>query len=223
MFSERLREVRDVFFAGNNVKFAEGIHAKEASVRSWLTGKSVPGGTFLAKICDVTAVSPDWLLRGKGPVQGDPPAPPDLKVVGRATAQMRQTMQLLRAVPILADEAAAGDPRSVSDEDIEDYAVIYDHWHGKEQRALRIKGESMSPTLEDGDIVGIDVSGTPRAKKLHGRVVAARVDGGVVVKRLSLAGDYVVLMSDNKQHPPLVIDSDADAIIGPVIWAWHKF
>jgi phage repressor protein C with HTH and peptisase S24 domain len=223
MFSERILAVRDAFFAGNNVKFANAIDAKEASVRSWTTGRAIPGGVFLAKICEICPVSPQWLLSGKGEMAVGSTAPPDLKIVGRANADLKDTKRLLRAVPILSDPVAAGDPRNIDESAIEDYAVIYDHWHGKEQRALRIKGDSMSPTLEEGDIVGVDVTPPRRLSGLKGYVVAARVGDGVVVKRLEFAGEYLILTSDNPRHSPIVLDKDVDTVIGAVIWAWHKF
>ncbi len=223
MFSKRIRKIRDQFFAGNNVRFAEAIGAKEAGIRSWISGRSVPGGAFLAKICETLPVSPSWLISGTGTIIAEPTPVPDLKIVSRATPAMKQTQLLLRAVPILSDPAAAGDPRLIDESDIEDYAVIYDHWHGKEQRALRIKGDSMSPHLEDGDIVGVDVTPRRSLLPLAGRIVAARVDDGVTVKRLAFAGKHLVLLADNPEYPPIVLDKDMDAIIGPIIWAWHKF
>jgi len=223
LFAKRIREIRDRFFDGNNVRFAETIGAKEASVRSWITGRSVPGGLYLAQICVILNVSPAWLLTGRGQVVADPLPIPDLKIVARASSALKQTQRLLRAVPILSDPAAAGDPRNINDNDIEDFAVIYDHWHGREQRALRIKGESMSPLLHDGDIVGIDISLSNDPRELNGRIVSARCADGVVIKRLTLSGSHVVLLSENPDFPPLVFDVQHDAIIGPVIWAWHKF
>jgi len=224
MFSDRVREIRDTCFGGNNVHFAKAIGAKEAGIRSWLTGKAVPGGTYLAKICVVAGVSPAWLLLGKGSLKGEIVATPELVIVGRVPHQLKQTVGLLRAVPILSDAAAAGSPRVVNEEDIDDYAVIFDRWHGKEQRALRIKGDSMAPTLFEDDIVGVDVSPNPKVRKIDGRIVAARFDDGVVVKRLAVADNHqLVLVSDNKEHAPFVMDQERDAIIGPVIWAWHQF
>ena len=63
---------------------------------------------------------------------------------------------------------------------------------------LDIDGDSMHPTLFDGDDVLIDLKQNQIA---NGNVYAFVVDGVVIVKRLSMRGNVVIAQSDNQSDP----------------------
>lgn len=93
-----------------------------------------------------------------------------------------------------------------------------------EQLALiRVAGESMAPTLGDGDDILIDRG--DGAERLRDGIYVLRLDGALVVKRLALAGDpaSVTIRSDN----PTWVDPGSCAlselaVIGRVVWTGRR-
>jgi phage repressor protein C with HTH and peptisase S24 domain len=91
-----------------------------------------------------------------------------------------------------------------------------------EQLALiRVAGESMVPTLHDGDDILIDRGdGTER---LRDGIYVLRLDGALVVKRLVLGADRVTIRSDNPAWPDLPpCPAAALDLIGRVVWTGHR-
>jgi phage repressor protein C with HTH and peptisase S24 domain len=91
----------------------------------------------------------------------------------------------------------------------------------------RIRGDSMQPTISDGDVVMIDTRRRDVERHAaHGRlprghVYALRGDDGARVKRLAMIGDLMMVMSDNPEHQTEIYDRRSwrdNAIIGRVVW-----
>jgi len=224
MIHDRLRELIDQRFRGNVAAFAKALNLRPPTVYNWLKGRE-PSAETLADVCKRLKIQADWLFLGYGRMDKPLTDPPIAVVTGRdkfSRETMETAVQQLRAVPLLSDAVAAGNPRVINEQDVDDFVVIYDLWHGKDQRALRVKGDSMTPSLNDGDIIGVDVSGTTRPDRLRGKIIAARLEGGVTIKRLDMDDDHWILLPDNKEHQPIIIDKGVDAIIGPVMWTWHR-
>lgn len=88
---------------------------------------------------------------------------------------------------------------------------------------IRVEGDSMMPTLNDGDDIMVD--GNDAAGRLRDGIYVLRVDGVLVVKRLAVApaGGGIDILSDNPDYPswrgcdPALID-----LIGRVIWAGRR-
>ena len=80
---------------------------------------------------------------------------------------------------------------------------------------VRAAGDSMRPTIHDGDLVAVDAG---RVEPLDGRLFAVRTGAGLVVKRLRQAGGGWLLISDNPAHPPRPA-AEEDRIVGQVAWS----
>lgn len=150
---------------------------------------------------------------------------PDLKVVSRRELKEAARWEAFAPIPLVAGAAAAGDPRAISDHDIEDYCLIHQSWckRPEDYVCVRLKGDSMEPVLPDGSIVAVHLKQrSPR--RLVGKIIAARHEGGVAVKELARAGDHWVLLSYNKEHGPIVLDplGEESPIIGKVAWWWAR-
>jgi phage repressor protein C with HTH and peptisase S24 domain len=84
---------------------------------------------------------------------------------------------------------------------------------------MRVMGDSMEPELRDGDLALVDES--PRQPR-SGEVWAAALADSVVVKRLELRPGLVLLLSDNADYGPIVLQGDeldAVRLIGKVVWS----
>ena len=81
---------------------------------------------------------------------------------------------------------------------------------------VRAAGDSMRPTIHDGDLVAVDAG---RVEPLDGHLFAVRTGAGLVVKRLRQAGGGGwLLISDNPAHPPRPA-AEEDRIVGQVAWS----
>ncbi len=79
---------------------------------------------------------------------------------------------------------------------------------------VRAAGDSMEPTLHDGDLVVVDAG---RSDPLDGHLFAVRTAAGLVIKRLRQRRARWFLTSDNRAHPPHAVAED-DRILGQVAW-----
>lgn len=83
--------------------------------------------------------------------------------------------------------------------------------------AVRVRGDSMSPTYLNGDVVVCWTEGQPEA----GRVVAVHQHGdGIILKRLQYAGNQPMLYSDNPAYAPVMM-GEYDRIYGVVLGMWR--
>lgn len=89
---------------------------------------------------------------------------------------------------------------------------------------VSVSGDSMEPTLFEGDLVMIDRQATViREMRLFAIV---DTDGTARVKRLSKTDDQLLLHSDNRDYPTEVrssSDTDIMSVIGQVVWSGHEF
>lgn len=124
------------------------------------------------------------------------------------------------ALPLLDDAVAAGTPREIEDAHVEGVCVIHRHWcpNPRESVFVRVKGDSMEPTIPEGAFVCIDAAVHDVAEML-GRVVVIVVEGfGATIKRLQrtergeLVGIPDHLTPDNR---PINI-KEGDRIVGLV-------
>ncbi len=115
-------------------------------------------------------------------------------------------------IPVV--DAGAGPP--MWSEEAEYIILHIPELRGKPERelfAVRVHGDSMEPTLKEGDVVVFWTQGAVEP----GRIVAVHVHwDGVVIKRLQRHGDTWYLYSDNPEHPPVPLH-EADKVLGVAV------
>ena len=138
-------------------------------------------------------------------------------------AQDRLHLQV--QIPVLRDEAAASFPRDLRERDIGSFIVAPARSVPKGPGAyigFPVRGDSMRPTLRDGFLVVVDH--TQRDPMLlRGRMGAARVEGGVMVKQLAPESmpDRLILRSENPDYREIVLESpEENFIVGDVAFWW---
>ena len=88
---------------------------------------------------------------------------------------------------------------------------------------IRVAGDSMAPTLGDGDDILVDRG--DGAERLRDGIYVLRLDGALVVKRLVLAADRAAatIRSDNPAWPDLPPCAPAELdIVGRVVWTGRR-
>jgi hypothetical protein len=87
---------------------------------------------------------------------------------------------------------------------------------------IRVEGESMAPTLNDGDDIMVDSSAA--ASPLRDGIHVIRFDEALMVKRLARGpGGRLSVISDNPAFPDWPdVDQSALTIVGRVVWAARR-
>jgi phage repressor protein C with HTH and peptisase S24 domain len=246
---ERIKFVRlSVMGMRSQEKFAEaltkaGKTATRGAVGNWELGKEV-GLDSLTAICDLAGVDLNWLAYGKGEA-------PVLAAAGRAKSVIDSFDPDATVVHFAGHGAAAKDIPEIdlvaglgggglaaSEVTTQNgitfhQEVVRDHWRlpdwtlnrmnvrPQHVAAFPAQGDSMDPTIGDGDVVFIDTR--HRVPSPPGIYALADQWGGVVVKRLEVTsrpGDEVVTVrvsSDNPKHNPSEFTLDEIQIIGRYI------
>ncbi len=134
----------------------------------------------------------------------------------------------LRLIPKLSVGASAG-PGAINDAEALAGKIGFDEkWLRKQGlepsklSLIRVDGDSMAPTLNNGDDIMVDNSAAATA--LRDGIHVIRLDDVLMVKRLAKgpAGRLSVL-SDNPVYPDWPdVDGGTVAIIGRVVWAGRR-
>lgn len=134
-------------------------------------------------------------------------------------------------IPIIDGEIAAGNPNTINDKDIHDYALVHSHCvkHTTDYdryRCIWVKqgSRSMSPVIEPGSLVCIDAQQRD-PKMLDGKIVAMKDDDGYCsIKRLKIEKNFLIGIPENiKEYNPIVFSmSKSNPIIGKVVWFWTQ-
>jgi hypothetical protein len=136
----------------------------------------------------------------------------------------------LRPVPRLDVDASAGAGAFDGDERGGGHIAFDPAWLRRVARGapdqlsiIRVAGDSMAPTLADGDDILVDRGDA--AARLRDGIYVLRIDDAVVVKRIALnpAARKVSIRSDNPAYPGWPdCDPGAVDIVGRVVWAGRR-
>lgn len=87
---------------------------------------------------------------------------------------------------------------------------------------MMVEGESMTPTISDGDTVMIDMG---RRRIKSGSIYAIGIEDTIIIKRLEyLVNGKTRIISDNRrEYAPYDADTAEIRIIGEVIWCAKQF
>src|ERR1035437_3135065 len=211
---ERLREIR-LQSALNVSELSRMISIPYKSISNYEKGERKPTVEYLALISEHLSANLEWLLFGKGPMF--------------ITEDDRKNYDICSSdfvyIPIYDIRAAAGHGCIVDEETIIDRFAFKLDWFNKnicgsksDLVIFTAHGESMEPTIKNGDLIMIDTSG----KKIRDGIFVIRFDNSLLVKRLSLMPkDKLQIKSDNPDHPTFEVDlkeEDSFAVIGRVVW-----
>ncbi|MEM1132626.1 MAG: S24 family peptidase [Pseudomonadota bacterium] len=136
--------------------------------------------------------------------------------------------KILRPIPKLAVGASAGPGRMADNEHVECELAFDEEWLRRQGFAnaalnmIQVEGDSMEPTLCDGDDIMVEMANGDLARR--DGVYVLRRDDALMVKRLAFQPDgSVSVISDNTAYPPMQgLDMADIAIVGRVVWAGRK-
>ena len=205
---------------GSANSFARKCGIGESSLRQYLSG-SMPSADNAAKIAKTGSVSLDWLVTGEG----------ERGASGQTQTRFNDTITRddFRLIPRLDVEASAGNGMLAQHENELDLLAFRSDWlhrMGISPRAARIltaRGDSMEPTIRDGDILLVDTS---IDRVMDNAIYVVVLGGLVLVKRIQVRRDGSLdLISDNTAFSPETVPANEAAslhIAGRVMWFGRK-
>ena len=147
----------------------------------------------------------------------------DEQVLGGPPAPMRDG---LIEIPVLNVDASAGFGAIAESETAHTRFGFDERWLARLTRAksaslsiIHVLGDSMEPTLSDGDEVLVDAS--DQGSRLRDGIYVLRADDALVVKRVTLkpGGRKITISSDNSAYPRWDdVDRSEIQVVGRVIW-----
>jgi phage repressor protein C with HTH and peptisase S24 domain len=202
-FIQRLNEV----LLGTNIKeLAEKAGLSPAALSNILNGAQ-PRIDNLMAIAEASGKSVEWLLNGTEPLMSD----------------VEELVHLEDSHVI----ASAGKGYDNSfEEDMEKYIIpriILRRLDVNPDYAKIIyaRGNSMSPTINDGDMTIVDID---KKQMIDGQVFVFVAENSLYIKRLrNILGQGWTAYSDNTEYQPMTLPKGDDLhIIGRVIWSERK-
>jgi phage repressor protein C with HTH and peptisase S24 domain len=211
---ERLRaRIRQLGMSVADVARAAGVN--RSFVYDILRGRSqVPNLEKLTSIAQVVKVDLEWLLSGKGRVEGDDPITEDYQNDFVA-------IQYASARPSMGGGAIVEDEHGVGRDFHFRRSWIRDRLKAAPSmmRVMGVEGDSMTPTLQGGDVVLVDMN---QRRPVPPGIFVLHDGMGLVAKRL----EYIPMsdpprlriISDNQQYSPYECTAEEVNIIGRVRW-----
>ncbi|WP_437435851.1 XRE family transcriptional regulator [Klebsiella pneumoniae] len=194
--AERLREARKAADMTQKT-LGDAVGVSQAAIQKIETGRAAQT-TKLLDIAKALRVRPEWLSSGTGAMRDD----------GEDDKKPSHMNHDVFRVDIL-DLAVSAGPGIVNQEFVEilhsvEYAPaearhMFDGRKAENIRIINVRGDSMSGTIEPGDLLFVDIS----VKSFDGDgIYAFLYDDTAHVKRLQKMKDKLLVISDNKIYTP---------------------
>lgn len=195
---------------------AEATGLNRSFIYDIIRGKSVrPTRSKLQKVADVLKVDVDWLIDGDGTVEGEEPKiySPDTTFVGISGVQAKASAG--GGAVVHAEDEKASKLYHFRQSWIEDHLQA----SANNLRVLSITGDSMMPTLNDGDTILVD---TERKSPYPPGLFILHDGMGLMAKRIehvpSSEPPRIRVTSDNPNYSPYECLLDEVNIVGRIRW-----
>ena len=174
------------------------LNLTQASITGWKVKGSIPRADIACKTAKLLNTSVEYLIDGK--------------------QQIITNGKNNYIVPILNQELSAGKGDLLPDSDFIKGLISvpsYLREYGENLAGLFVHGDSMQPTLNNGDLVICTSLGWDNEEGLY----AIRLNGNGYIKRIQVGAGKIYISSDNPKYKTIEesIDSECLEIIGKVV------
>ncbi len=204
---QRIRESR-IGKGLDQARMAARLDIATRTLQRWEKGDQEPDASVLMRIAKLTSVVPQWLLSGEGE-----------RHIGRGAA--RKVLPLadtkyrkvdLLSVPLLSS-VPGGVPNLIYHPEYVDKYVTVDDIRDEQAFALEVKGNSMAPRIEDGDIIVV----SPKLEARNGDICVVRVQDEDTVKKIKMVESFMHLIPLNPEFEPMVVKKKDVTFIWKVV------
>lgn len=224
-FAERLQWILKEKFSSNTSEFSRAVGIAITSLNRWLIGEADPSRSNLIKTAKASGVKLEWLATGQGQRDETSEETPASNTIRE---KLKDNISMIISYEGINVSAGFGSfnegttepdgEEPYSDELLARLGVKAHHC-----AVFWANGNSMSPTIESGDQMLVDLS----KKEIQGNKIYLVQNGeSVWVKRVKIEWDSVELISYNKEeYRPIRISADEAQnlqIIGQVVHIGHS-
>lgn len=180
--SDNLKEARKKAKI-TQVNLAKMCNVSQGTIANWESGTRTPDPETIAKLADILSVSTDFLIGVDKPESN-------------ISAVFNEHIHM---VPVF--ESVSAGFGAYADDYIVEYCpfIINSEREAEETIAIRVTGDSMSPKIEDGDIIRVHKQESVDS----GSIAVVLLDGEEgLVKKVVYGDDWIELHSINPYYPP---------------------
>ena len=227
----------------NQSGLAEKVGVSQAAIQKLTSGRARTTTKILA-LAEALNVNPSWLESGLGPMRDHfseqiletnkhPQSEIEktrLKAVVWEEMEQKDDGEFV-SIPLINVNFTAG-PGACEVIDDDSFSLVFRRYslhkmgvNANQARLVRVSGDSMSPTLSDGDIVGINMADTDIR---DGKTYAICHDDMLRIKTLVARPGEVLIRSLNRElYPDEVLGvkqfHSSVRVIGRVFWSSHTW
>jgi phage repressor protein C with HTH and peptisase S24 domain len=186
-------------------ELSRNIGIASSVIYAWKMRDSIPRADVAVKVAEQLNTTVEYLINGTNP---------------EFINQKRKNSFL---VPILNQELSAGKGEILPEDDFVKGLIELPSFlreYGQNIAGLYVHGDSMEPTLKNGDLVICNSLGWDNEEGLY----AIRFNGNGYVKRIQVGAGKIIICSDNPKYKPIEesVESDNFEIIGKVLLILKK-
>lgn len=159
-------------------------------------GKRIPSAEMMVELARELGLS-DALLIEHG-------VPKPLREMMFRAQQRAAALAGTLTLPVFGD-VVAGPPSETTEKPIEEYVVL-PHVFSPTRYVLKVRGDSMAPTVQPGDLVLVDTALRPAQND----IIACRINREATLKRYVKRGTMIFLKADNPQFADIIPVSSLD-------------
>ncbi len=186
---------------------ADSLGVKPAKFSEILNGRMMAGTDMMSILTDTYDISAEWLLTGNGSIYRSDEASIE-------TSNIKQ-------IPLIPTEAFAGyGEYTYDDMPIEEYYAIQEFDHA--DFLIRIKGDSMSPKYNGGDVIACKLVKEVTFWQWHRVYAICTRNQGVLIKRVEeypQNRSFITLVSENPVYKPFELHEDEIVSVALVLGA----
>ena len=165
------------------------LKVSRSTIGMYETGSREPDFETCEAIADIFNVDMDYLL-GRTSIERKEPITPSSIPPGFSPLPEMESVSLVGQI-------ACGQPIT-AEENLEGYVSIPAEWHAT--FTLMCKGDSMEPTIHDGDLVAIRKD----VEVENGEIAAVRIEDEATLKHVYLHSDYIELRPENPAYSSII-------------------
>jgi phage repressor protein C with HTH and peptisase S24 domain len=208
--------------------FAMKAGVAETTLRQYISGRSEPNMSQLIKIASTANVRIDWLATGDGPKDKETT---EAMSAAYPCVCMDEFNEEYVLIPGYHLSVSTGNGAAWNGEQIKRHLAFRRKWlkyRNLDPDRLAVvfaKGDSMEPTIHNGDSILVDTS---KNQIEDGAIFVLRLGDDLYAKRLqkNVAGGITVISDNKSEYLPQIVPADQLdnlAVIGKVVWCGHDF
>jgi len=225
---EILDKIKELKGLKTDTDLAEFFGVKPQTISTWRKRKTIPYDLLIA-FCEKEDWPIGWLIAGQIPTKHIVTAngqrvltiSKEPGIYNQASPE-RCVSSEYELIPLVRGHISAG-RGTLPENEIDMRVAFRKDWLKRKgspnmMALIRVKGDSMEPTLHDGDIVLVNME--KKHIDAQGGIYAIAINDEIMIKRLQplYPEKKIKIISDNQKYDSIIADPDQIKVNGKVIW-----